>query len=153
MIIFKQMNKKIIITVVVVIFLAAGGWVLFTPKTNAPAVSDTTTNTNTQANSPEKINTPAKNVKSFNVSGVNFAFSPSQIQVKKGDTVRIAFKSTSGMHDFKVDEFQAATKVLRATDAEEVIEFVADRTGTFDYYCSVGSHRANGMVGKLVVTE
>jgi len=153
------MNKNIIIVVVAIIILAAGGWLLFTPKTNAPAVSDVTapvdsTNSVDSKDTTKDTSTvPAKSVKSFTVTGVNFAFSPSQISVKKGDTVRITFKSTSGMHDFKVDEFQAATKVLRATDAEEVIEFVADRAGTFDYYCSVGSHRANGMVGKLVVTE
>jgi plastocyanin len=28
---------------------------------------------------------------------------------------------------------------------------VADKKGTFEYYCSVGQHRALGMKGKLVV--
>jgi nitrite reductase (NO-forming) len=31
------------------------------------------------------------------------------------------------------------------------VEFVADKTGTFEYYCSVGAHRAMGMTGSLVV--
>jgi len=31
------------------------------------------------------------------------------------------------------------------------VTFVADKTGTFEYYCSVGNHRAQGMVGKLIV--
>ena len=31
------------------------------------------------------------------------------------------------------------------------VEFTVDKTGTFEYYCSVGQHRANGMVGNLIV--
>ncbi|MEY4731380.1 MAG: hypothetical protein RL681_326, partial [Candidatus Parcubacteria bacterium] len=47
--------------------------------------------------------------------------------------------------------FNAATKVL--TDGQsETIEFVANKAGTFEYYCSVGSHRQMGMKGTLTVT-
>jgi len=31
------------------------------------------------------------------------------------------------------------------------VEFTADTPGEFEYYCSVGQHRANGQVGKLIV--
>jgi uncharacterized cupredoxin-like copper-binding protein len=31
------------------------------------------------------------------------------------------------------------------------VQFVADKTGTFEFYCSVGNHRQMGMVGTLVV--
>ena len=49
-----------------------------------------------------------------------------------------------------IDEFNAKTRVLNKGE-EETITFVADKAGTFEYYCSVGQHRANGMVGKLIV--
>lgn len=39
------------------------------------------------------------------------------------------------------------------TGATTSVEFVADQVGNFEYYCSVGQHRANGMVGTLTVTE
>ena len=55
-------------------------------------------------------------------------------------------------HDWKVDEFAVATKILSVGE-EETIEFVASKAGTFEYYCSVGSHRANGMKGSLTITE
>ncbi len=94
----------------------------------------------------------APTVKEFTVSGTNFAFEPSTITVNKGDNVRIVFKNTQGFHDWKIDEFGAATKQTGAP-TEEVLEFVADKAGTFEYYCSVGQHRAMGMKGTLVVSE
>jgi plastocyanin len=89
-------------------------------------------------------------VKSFTVEGSNFKFNPSEIRVKEGDRVRIIFKNTGGFHDWVVDEFGAATKQGNAP-AEETIEFVANKKGTFEYYCSVGSHRQMGMKGNLIV--
>jgi len=54
------------------------------------------------------------------------------------------------MHDFVVDEFGAKTDTLQ-TGQSDTITFVADKTGTFEYYCSVGNHRAMGMKGNLIV--
>ncbi len=89
-------------------------------------------------------------VKEFEVSGNNFAFSPTEIVVNQGDTVRINFTNSGGFHDLVIDEFNARTKQL-ADGGKETIEFVADKTGTFEYYCSVGKHREMGMVGNLIV--
>lgn len=94
-------------------------------------------------------------VKVFTVTGINFAFVQDDVEnpdivVNVGDTVRIEFESTDGFHDWVVDEFNAATEKVRP-GTPTVVEFVADKAGTFEYYCSVGSHRANGMVGKFIV--
>jgi plastocyanin len=88
----------------------------------------------------------------INVTGENFRFLPNTITVKKGQTVKINFESTMGFHDFVVDEFSAKTTQVN-TGATTSVEFVADQVGSFEYYCSVGQHRANGMVGTLIVTE
>mgnify|MGYP001587791513 CR=1 FL=1 len=90
--------------------------------------------------------------KEFSVEGKNFEFSVKEIRVKKGDTVRINFKSSDGFHDWVVDEFNAAVARVQ-TDESSFVEFTADKAGTFEYYCSVGSHRQMGMVGTLVVEE
>ena len=50
----------------------------------------------------------------------------------------------------KIDEFNAATERVSA-GATTTVEFIADKKGTFEYYCTVGQHRANGMKGKFVV--
>ena len=33
------------------------------------------------------------------------------------------------------------------------VTFVANKAGEFEFYCSVGNHRAQGMVGKLIVKD
>ncbi|MBI1754664.1 cupredoxin domain-containing protein [Candidatus Azambacteria bacterium] len=90
-------------------------------------------------------------VKTFSVSGQNFSFTPSEIRVKKGDKVRINFTNAGGWpHDWVVDGFNAQAPQVEAGKSSSV-EFTADKAGTFEYYCSVGQHRQQGMVGKLVV--
>lgn len=92
------------------------------------------------------------NIKTFTVTGENFSFEPNTLTVKKGDTVRVVFKNEDGFHDFKIDELGVATKQIQG-GSEETVEFVADKAGTFEYYCSVGKHRDMGMKGTLTVTE
>lgn len=87
---------------------------------------------------------------SFTVLGGNFYYDMEEIRVKEGDTVTINFRSVEGFHDWVVDEFNAATGQV-STGGETSVTFVADKKGTFEYYCSVGSHRAQGMVGNLIV--
>ncbi len=89
-------------------------------------------------------------IKEFAIEGRNFSFMPASMNVNKGDTVRVTFKNIDGFHDFVIDEFSASTKKIRSGE-QETIEFVANSSGTFEYYCSVGSHRAQGMVGVLTV--
>jgi len=88
----------------------------------------------------------------IDVTGENYKFLPNTITVKKGQSVTVNFKSTNGFHDFVIDEFNAKTTKVN-TGQTTSVTFVADKVGTFEYYCSVGNHRALGMVGKLVVTE
>lgn len=90
------------------------------------------------------------NAKVFTVKGVNYGYDVTEIRAKKGETVTINFESTDGFHDWVLDEFDArTTKVSPGTPTS--VTFVAGEAGTFEYYCSVGSHRQHGMVGKLIV--
>lgn len=95
-------------------------------------------------------------VKTFVITGENFKFvmdgkDNPDIVIKRGDKVRIEFKSTQGFHDWVVDEFSVATKQVRDTDDSTFVEFTAEKAGTFEYYCSVGKHREMGMKGNLIV--
>ena len=102
-------------------------------------------------NTPEVTGTTESgNIKEITVTGANFKFTPNTITVKKGDTVRVNFKSSGGFHDFVIDEFDVQTKMVD-TGLSDTVEFVANKVGTFEYYCSVGNHRQMGMVGKLIV--
>lgn len=139
------MNK--LITLIVVIVLAVIGYFAFRGEVSAPAGEGAVENTMPVpgTNTEEMVV-----VKEFTVDASNFAFAPKTLSVNIGDTVRITLKNTQGFHDLKIDEFNAATKTLNSGE-EETIEFVADKTGTFEYYCSIGTHRQMGMVGTLVV--
>ncbi|MEN9561085.1 MAG: hypothetical protein RIQ56_358, partial [Candidatus Parcubacteria bacterium] len=57
-----------------------------------------------------------------------------------------------GTHDFRIEGYDVGTKVIQGS-ASETFEFVADKAGDFEFYCSVGSHRAMGMKGTFTVTE
>tara|TARA_B100000508_G_scaffold49652_1_gene38601 strand:+ start:3955 stop:4443 length:489 start_codon:yes stop_codon:yes gene_type:complete len=89
-------------------------------------------------------------VKEFTIDSFNFGYSLEEITVNEGDTVTINLTNSDGFHDWVVDEFGAATEKIQAGGVTSVT-FVAGEAGTYEYYCSVGSHRANGMVGKLIV--
>ena len=69
----------------------------------------------------------------------DFSFSETSITVKKGQTVRVELTITDGTHDWVLDEFSAKTK--QASTGTVTVEFTADKTGEFEYYCSVGSHQ------------
>ncbi len=140
------MNKIVIYSVfLVVIILSFGTWFYLNkiqtqaPENTLPSVTDTTA-----------VSILAGNEKTFIVTGQNFSFSPNMMTVKKGDKVKIIFKNSGGFHDFKIDEFNVATKKIQG-GVEETVEFTADKIGSFEYYCSVGEHRAMGMKGTLIV--
>ena len=119
------------------------------PTTTMPATATSTTVTA----STSLTTIPAVtnlSVKSFTVTGKDFSFSPSEIKVNKGDMVKIAFNNADGFHDFVLDAFNVRTSRIQSGKSETV-QFVADKAGTFEYYCSVGSHRQMGMKGNLIV--
>lgn len=141
-------NKWIIIAIILILGLVGVAyWSSQAGVNPGSSPQPTTTATTSIAVTP----TPTT-VKSFEVEGKPFEFSLKEIKVNQGDRVRITFKNTEGMHDWTIDEFNARTKQIQAGESDTV-EFVADKKGTFEYYCSVGNgfHRKQGMVGKLVV--
>ena len=86
------------------------------------------------------------------VNGSNYAFSPNTISVRTGQIVRIELTSRAGTHDWVVDEFNAATAIA-GVGRTVAVEFLADKAGEFEFYCSVYNHRAMGMVGTLIVED
>ena len=86
----------------------------------------------------------------FDVVGGNFFYVPNVIHAKKGDTIKINFANGGGFHDFTLDEFKIKIGPLKDGETKSV-EFVVDKTGTFEFYCSVGNHRQMGQKGTLIV--
>ncbi|CAN5235757.1 hypothetical protein BH09PAT2_BH09PAT2_01110 [soil metagenome] len=92
----------------------------------------------------------ASEVQIVNIEGGSFYFKPNEIHVKKGQKVKVVMNAVSMMHDFVIDELDVRMPVVKNGSKGEV-EFTADKAGTYEFYCSVGQHRANGQVGKLIV--
>jgi len=76
-------------------------------------------------------------------------FSVKEIEVNEWDAVRLKIRTTKWNHNIKIDEFDVFAET--PLDAVTVIEFVADKKGTFEYYCTKPGHRDNGHWGTLVV--
>ena len=136
----KQIAKGYMIVAIIALAAAGCNSTTTTPEVSTP---DTSTYSDTQ--------TPATGeTMTFTVDGDNFKFSLSEIKVNEGDTVVINFNNTGGVHDWVLDEFNAKTKELKDGESETVT-FVANKKGTFEYYCAVGQHRQMGMKGNLIV--
>lgn len=114
------------------------------PGTNTEVTPVATTTVSTPS-------TPASAVKSFTVSGKPFSFTPSTLTVNKGDTVKITFVNEAGTHDWVLDGYDNVRTAVLQGGKSETIQFVADKAGSFEYYCSVGTHRQMGMKGTLTV--
>jgi heme/copper-type cytochrome/quinol oxidase subunit 2 len=94
--------------------------------------------------------TTAAGVKVIAVEAGSFYYKPNEIRVKKGEKVKIDLTAVDMMHDFNIDALNVHLPITKSGTSSSVV-FTADRTGVFEYYCSVGNHRARGQVGKLIV--
>ena len=79
-------------------------------------------------------NTPAEAVKEFRLTARKFEFSPNMIKVKQGDRVKLIITAIDVEHGFKVEAFNIARTLPKGEPV--VIEFTADRTGSFPFECS-----------------
>ena len=147
---------KITIAIIILVFLAIVGFFIGSNKADAPATDEgvpaTTQELSTQQSEPasESNNSAAADALTFDIDSFSFGYSMEEIRVPLGATVTINLTNSAGFHDWVVDEFDAATEKIQA-GGNTSVTFVADKQGAFEYYCSVGNHRAQGMVGTLIV--
>ena len=132
-------------TLIILFILVVGGiwWAVENNKKDDAMMDDAMSTSSAMMDAPEGAVVIA-------LEGKNFEFNQKKITVKEGDTVVINFTSAGGFHDWVNDEFNAKTARMN-TGEKSSVTFVADKKGTYKYYCSVGNHRAQGMVGTLIV--
>lgn len=75
------------------------------------------------------------NTKTFDITAKKFEFTPSQITVKTGDKVIINLTSLDVTHGFAIAGYGINKTVNPG--ATTTIEFIADKTGSFEFRCSV----------------
>lgn len=132
----------VIISLIVLVAIGAAVYFITRPA-SAPAIIPG----NDQQNSGQS---PSGQVREFTLTAKPYSFTPAEISVNKGDTVKITLSNIEGFHDWVIDEFNARTERINAGQTATV-QFVADKAGTFEFYCSVGNHRQMGMKGNLIV--
>lgn len=90
-------------------------------------------------------------VKTFEIVAKRFAFEPSQIEVSRGDRVRLVVTSADAPHGLGIRKFKVNALVPRG-GKPVTIEFVASEAGTFPIVCTeaCGDGHAD-MRGTLVV--
>lgn len=170
--------NKIILIIIVILVVIIGGYFLLSekeqtleeietqqsPSLKVPApgfesVPETVVMPNEKGSEllDESVNSepvfiPAPIEHKISMNANNFSFSPSSLSVNKGDTVTIAM-STSGSHTFTINELSVNESLIGGFygSGNKTFSFIANRTGTFEYYCSVGGHRGAGMTGSLIV--
>lgn len=170
------MQTKNVLIALSVLLVLIGGYAVMSRRGNVPENSaPTTVPTDTSAMpivpqegvapvketivTPVEVSTTAPSVKEFTmnswmdkINGKMAAhFSLKEIDVKKGDRVRITITNTAGTHDFNIDAY--GIKVETPLNEKTVVEFIADKAGMFEYYCSKYNHRDIGQTGTLRVMD
>lgn len=92
------------------------------------------------------------NVRTIDIVLQKSHYTPDQVEVHKGEKVRLNLKSLDVTHGFAIDELGIAREV--SPGPPTVVEFTADRAGSFSYYCVVRCGKGHlQMRGTLVVKE
>lgn len=94
----------------------------------------------------------AQSVHEIQVTLRKYEFSPGSLRVRKGQQVKLVMVAADHDHGFKLDDFNVDQKIPKGTTV--VVEFTADKAGTFQFRCSSVcglGHRS--MKGTLVVEE
>ena len=78
-------------------------------------------------------------------------FTPSIITVNGGDKVILRLTSKDVKHGFAINEFNINVDIKPGQTVD--VEFVANKKGEFEFYCSVQCGAGHsGMKGKLIVS-
>lgn len=75
------------------------------------------------------------------------------LHVPQGAHVTLTLVNGDGaLHNLYIDELGVHSADLAGQGNRTEVTFVADRPGTFAYYCAIPGHRQAGMEGKLIIT-
>ena len=90
------------------------------------------------------------NVREIRVTVKKYEYAPNVIHVKEGERVRLILTALDRKHGFELKEWKIKTEVEKGEEA--AVEFVASRSGEFEFKCSVFCGFGHGRVkGKLIV--
>jgi cytochrome c oxidase subunit II len=134
-------TEKNVLVILALILLGGAAYFGFKAFNGSNMVSNNGLNSQTATSSP---------VKEFNVVARRYSFEPATLTVNKGDHVLINVTTEDTKHGFAIDEFRIKQDINPGE--KTVIEFTADKSGVFTYYCSIFCGSGHGdMKGRLIV--
>lgn len=90
-------------------------------------------------------------VQKITIEGNEFAFTPSTVTLKKGQPAEITFKNTGKFpHNLAIAGLGVKSNTIMPGQ-QDIITFTPDKTGSFDFLCTVPGHADKGMKGTLTV--
>lgn len=94
--------------------------------------------------------TAQERVRTVDVRARRYAFTPSTIEVRQDELVRVMLSTDDVPHSFTIDEYRIAKRA--GPDRPVTFEFRAHTVGHFTYYCNLKSEEGcRDMRGTLVV--
>ena len=86
----------------------------------------------------------------FTVTARDYSFSPNRVEVQQDDLIKLTVQSADNAYGFTIDDYRVSKRV--PAGGSTVIEFRADRAGTFAFYSNLSNDaRHSQMRGQLVV--
>lgn len=135
------MKKPLVITIVIVLVIVVA----------VIALNGSDSSVDQNPSNADKTNESVQgSVKSFTMTAKQWEFDPSTITVNQGDKVKLVITSVDVAHGISIPDFNVSTFLSpgRATE----IEFVADKAGTYSFFCNVSCGVGHGnMRGTLIV--
>jgi heme/copper-type cytochrome/quinol oxidase subunit 2 len=86
----------------------------------------------------------------FTVTARDYSFSPNRVEAQQEDLIKLTVQSADNAYGFTIDDYRVSKRV--PAGGSTVIEFRADRAGTFAFYSNLSNDsRHSQMRGQLVV--
>jgi cytochrome c oxidase subunit II len=86
----------------------------------------------------------------FTVTARDYSFSPNRVEVQQDDLIKLTVQSADNAYGFTIDDYRVSKRV--PAGGSTVVEFRADRTGTFAFYSNLSNDsRHSKMSGQLIV--
>jgi plastocyanin len=137
-----------------VLHLASGAVVSPTPGTLTPGTPSTTRPPSPTA-TPSRTATPSG--RTLDVVARDFSFSPTTLRAALDEVLIIRLANQGqGTHDieFELDDSRVeSSDRVTAGQSTEISFYAPAVAGRYNYYCTVGDHRARGMSGVLEVGQ
>lgn len=86
----------------------------------------------------------------FTVIARDYRFSPNRVEAQQDDLIKLTVQSADNAYGFTIDDYRVSKRV--PAGGSTVIEFRADRPGTFAFYSNLSNDSRHAqMRGQLVV--